>query len=68
MTIIRDDEMGGDARIERHRIAVYHIVQYHDAGFSPEEIADEFDIDRAEVEEALEWAREHPDDMGERQS
>lgn len=56
MTIVTDSEMGGDARIAGHRIAVYHIVQFHDAGFSPSEIADEFDLNRVEVREALAYA------------
>ena len=41
MSIIEDEEMGGDARIEGHRIAVYHIMSYIDAGFEPEVIAEE---------------------------
>lgn len=59
MTITKDDEMGGAARIEGHRIAVYHVVQYRDAGYSPQDIADEFDLDIAEVREAVEYAEEH---------
>jgi uncharacterized protein (DUF433 family) len=59
MGIVEDSEMGGDARIEGHRIGVYHIQQFADAGFSLEEIADEFDLLVDEVEEALEYASEN---------
>jgi len=58
MTIIEDSEMAGDARIEGHRIAVYHIVQFWDSGFSEEEIAEEFDLDVTDVEDALDYAGE----------
>jgi len=59
MTIVTDSEMGGDARIKGTRIAVYHIVQYSEAGFTRNEIADEFEIEREEVDEALNYAKEH---------
>lgn len=59
MTIVEDYETGGAARVEGHWIAVYHVVQYRDAGFSPEEIAAEFDLAVDEVDEALEYAGEH---------
>lgn len=54
--IVRDDKMGGDARLKGHRIAVYHVVQYRESGFSPEEIAAEFGLDIGDVEVALEYA------------
>lgn len=56
MTIICDDELGGDARIEGHRIAVYHIMDFVEAGFTVEEIAEDFDLKVEEVEEAIEYA------------
>lgn len=59
MTIVTDEQMGGDARIDGTRIAVYHIVQYRDAGYEPEEIADEFHLDREQVIKALEYADAH---------
>jgi len=59
MTIVTDSEMGGDARIEGHRIAVYHIVQYDEHGYDVEEIAEDFDLEVAEVREALEYAEKH---------
>jgi uncharacterized protein (DUF433 family) len=57
--IIEDEQMGGAPRLKGHRIAVYHIVEYRDAGYSPQEISDEFDIEVALVEEALEYANTH---------
>jgi uncharacterized protein (DUF433 family) len=56
MTIVQDSEMGGDASIEGYRIAVYHIVQYREAGFSPEEIAAQFNLDVEDVKGALDLA------------
>ena len=65
MTIVLDEEMGVDARLEGHRIAVYHIVQYRDSGYSVDEISDEFDIDVELVEAALEYASNNTDDVSE---
>lgn len=59
MGIVEDSEMCGDARVAGHRIGVYHIVQYVESGFSPEEIAEEFDLPIEEVQEALEYAEEN---------
>lgn len=58
MVIVEDEEMGGDARIEGTRIAVYHVMDYVEAGYSPEEIADEFGLDVYEIEAAVEYAEE----------
>lgn len=55
--------MGGAARIEGRRIAVYHIQSLHDSGLSAEQIADEFRIEVSEVEEALAYAKENPREM-----
>lgn len=63
MTIVKDAEMGGDARLEGHRIAVYHLAQYKEAGFSSEEIAAEFGLEVQEVQEALEYAEENPQEI-----
>jgi len=54
--------MLGDARLAGHRIAVYHIVQYHDSGFEIPDIAAEFDISEDLVEEALEYAKHNPEE------
>ena len=59
MAIVRDDELGGDARIDGTRIGVYHIMQYRDAGYSIPDIADEFSLTVEEVEEAVEYAQHH---------
>lgn len=57
--LIRDEQMAGDVRLDGHRIAVYHIVQYHNAGYSPAEIAAEFGVEVSVVEVALEYAGKH---------
>jgi uncharacterized protein (DUF433 family) len=59
MAIVCDDELGGDARIDGTRIGANHVVQFHDAGYSIQEIADEFDLELEEVEEAIEYAQKH---------
>ena len=59
MTIITDDQMGGEPRIAGHRIAIYHIVQYDECGYDVDEIAEDFGLKVAEVREALEYADEH---------
>lgn len=64
MPIVTDDAMGGDARIAGHRIAVYYIVQFREAGFEPEEIADEYGLDVDEVKEALDYADRHRNEIG----
>lgn len=43
-----------------HRIAAYHIVQYREAGFGPEEFKG---LELAEVREALDYADQHSDKM-----
>jgi uncharacterized protein (DUF433 family) len=63
MTILRDNKLGGDARIEGTRIGVYHICQYRDAGYSIQEIADEYELAVEEVKEAVEYARHHDVDL-----
>jgi uncharacterized protein (DUF433 family) len=59
MAIVRDDLLGGDARIEGTRIGVYHVLQYRDSGYSIQDIADEFGLEVEEGEEAVEYAKEH---------
>lgn len=59
-----EDVLGGDPRIENHRIGVYHVYQrYVEGNETPEEIATSYDISRAEVHAALAYAFSNPDEM-----
>jgi len=59
-----DDVLGGDPRIEGHRISVYHVYQrYVDGDDTPEGIATSYDISVAEVHAALAYAFSHPEEM-----
>lgn len=56
--------LGGDPRIEGHRIGVYHVYQrYVEGDDTPEEIATSYDITVAAVHAALAYAFSHPDEM-----
>lgn len=63
--IIRtEDVLGGDPRIEGHRIGVYHVYRrYVEGSDTPEEIATSYDISVAEVHAALAYAFSNPDEM-----
>lgn len=53
--------LGGDPRIEGHRIGVYHVYQqYVDGDKSPEEIAASYDLSVAEIHAALAYAFNNP--------
>ncbi len=59
-----DDVLGGNPRIEGHRIGVYHVYQrYVDGEDTPEAIATSYDISVAEVHAALAYAFSHPEEM-----
>ena len=59
-----DDILGGDPRIEDHRIGVYHVYQrYVEGDETPEEIATSYDISIAEVHTALAYAFSNPDEI-----
>jgi uncharacterized protein (DUF433 family) len=59
-----DDVLGGDPRIEGHRIGVYHVYQrYVEGDESPEAIATSYDISVAEVHAALAYAFNNTDEM-----
>lgn len=64
MTILRDDKMGGDARVKGNRIAVYHVVQYREAGYGAEDIAVEFGLEVDDVVESLECVERTPRGRG----
>lgn len=59
-----DDVLGGDPRLENHRIGVHHIYQrYVNGGKTPEEIATSYDITVAEVHTALAYAFTNTEEM-----
>lgn len=61
-----EDVLGGDPRLEDHRIGVYQIYQrYVEGGETPEGIATSYDISVAEVHTALAYAFSNPDEMRE---
>jgi uncharacterized protein (DUF433 family) len=58
--------LGGDPRIEGHRIGVYHVYQrYVEGDDTPEEIATAYEISVAEVHAALAYAFSNPEEMRE---
>jgi uncharacterized protein (DUF433 family) len=61
-----DDILGGDPRIEDHRIGVYQVYQRREEGdTTPEAIATSYDITVAEVHAALAYAFSNRDEMRE---
>lgn len=61
-----EDVLGGDPRLEDHRIGVFQVYQqYVEGGESPEAIATSYDITVAEVHAALAYAFSNPDEMRE---
>jgi uncharacterized protein (DUF433 family) len=61
-----DDVLGGDPRIEDHRIGVYQVYQrYVEGDETPEAIATSYDISVAEIHAALAYALNNPDEMRE---
>lgn len=63
--IVRTPEvLGGKPRIEGRRISVefcYHRVE--EAGIDPHEVAEQHDLDVADVYRALAYYHEHPEEM-----
>ena len=58
------DVLGGKPRIAGHRIAVQHIVVWHDRlGMTADEIATEYDLSLADVYAALTYYHDHQDDI-----
>ena len=58
------DILGGDPRIENHRIGVYQVYQrYGEGDTTPEAIATSYDITVAEVHAALAYAFSNLDEM-----
>jgi len=62
--IVTDDVMGGDPRLEDHRIGVLQIYEEVEEGdLSPQSFADRYDLDVAAVYRALAYYHEHPREM-----
>lgn len=58
------DVLGGDPRIDGHRIGAYHVYRrYVEGGETPETIASSYGISIAEVHAALAYAFDNPDEM-----
>lgn len=58
------DVLGGDPRIEGHRVGVYHVYQqYVDGGATAEKIATGFGLSVAEVHAALAYAFDNAAEM-----
>ena len=55
--------LGGDPRIEGTRVGVVHVLERHDAGDDPEDIAESFGVSRSEVHAALAYAFTHPEQV-----
>ena len=61
-----EDVLGGDPRIENHRIGVYQVYQqYVESDKTPEAIATSYDISVAKVHAALAYAFSNSDEMRE---
>lgn len=64
MSIIHDEILGGEPRIEGARIGVRHIVALSiDGGHSPAYVADQFDISISKVYEALAYYYANPEEV-----
>jgi len=64
--VTTEEVLGGDPRIENHRIGVYHVYQrYVEGNDTPEEIATSYDLSVAEVHAALAYAFSNPGEMRE---
>ena len=62
--IVSDDVLGGEPRIEGHRISVLQVHEEVEAGdVSPQLFADRYDLDVAAVYRALAYYHEHPTEM-----
>lgn len=65
VAIVRtDDVLGGEPRIEKTRVGVLDVYELVvDAGYSPADVADQFDRSIAEIHTALAYYHEHPTEM-----
>jgi uncharacterized protein (DUF433 family) len=65
--IVQDDAvMGGEPRIEGHRISVRQVADWVEKGdLSAKTVADRYNLDIADVYRALTYYHEHPGEMAE---
>lgn len=65
--IVKDDAvMGGEPRIEGHRISVRQVADWVEKGdLSGKTVADRYNLDIADVYRALTYFHEHPGEMAE---
>lgn len=65
MTIVRtDDVLGGEPRLDGTRVGVRHVAaRVIDAGRTPAQVADQFDVSLADVYEALSYYYAHIDEI-----
>jgi uncharacterized protein (DUF433 family) len=62
-----EDVMGGQPRIEGHRISVLQLVEWiHDEGMDPETVATEFDLALADIHRALAYYYDNIEEMSTR--
>ena len=58
------DVLGGRPRIAGHRIAVQHVVVWHERmGMSVDEIANEYSLTPADIHAALAYYHDHQDEI-----
>ncbi|UWG47437.1 putative antitoxin of wHTH fold [Halanaeroarchaeum sp. HSR-CO] len=62
MTIVQDEKMAGEPRIEGRRITVFHVVTAVEDFGGVGEAAEQLRITEEEIEEALQYANEHSDE------
>lgn len=64
-SIVQDDLLGGEPRLEGHRISVFHIWTHYCRGKTSDDIAEDvYPHLRAEqIEAAIEYATDYPDRM-----
>ena len=56
--------MGGQPHLNGHRISVLQVAEWvHEEGMEPETVAQEFDLDLADVYRALTYYYDHIDEM-----
>lgn len=62
--ISTDNVLGGKPRVEGRRLGVYYLrEQVEGRGLDPHEVADEHDLDVADVYHALAYFYSHPEEM-----
>ena len=57
--IITKDTCSGSPRIDGRRITVYNILGYLAGEMTINEICEEFNLEKEQVLEAIEWAKEY---------